>query len=110
MMSKRPMRQCFALTMMVQIMNPAVNSIPYLYVLVHQFQSKLDSAGSALNVPDECRPGGELWLKLINYLNVFDPIQIRYVGSDWRRAVEYVDLITRLMDTVCCTALEIPRN
>lgn len=84
---------------LLEIMNPAVNSIPYLYVLVHQFQSKLDSAGSALNVPDECRPGGELWLKLINYLNVFDPIQIRYVGSDWRRAVEYVDLITRLMDT-----------
>ncbi|OJD37039.1 cop9 subunit 3 [Diplodia corticola] len=84
---------------LLEILDPAVNSIPYLYVLIHQLHSKIESASSALNVPDECRPGGELWLKLINYLNVFDPIQIRYVGADWRRAVEYVDLIARLMDT-----------
>lgn len=77
-----------------------MNTIPYLYVLVHQFQSKVDPASSAPNVPDECRPGGELWLKLINFLNVFDPVQIRYVGSEWRIAVEYVDKIVHLTDTV----------
>lgn len=84
---------------LLEILDPAVNTIPYLYVLVHQFQSKVDPASSAPNVPDECRPGGELWLKLINFLNVFDPVQIRYVGSEWRIAVEYVDKIVHLTDT-----------
>lgn len=88
------------LTQAMQILNPAVNSIPYLYVLTHQLSTKVDAANIALQVPDDCRPSGELWLKLIDFLNVFDPIQMRYVGGDWRMAVEYVDKIVRLMDTV----------
>lgn len=88
------------LTCIPQILNPAVNTIPYLYVLVHQFSVKVDQATIALNVTEECRPTGALWLKLINFLNVFDPIQIRYAGAEWRKAVEYVDKIVRLMDTV----------
>lgn len=84
---------------LLEILNPAVNSIPYLYVLTHQLSTKVDAANIALQVPDDCRPSGELWLKLIDFLNVFDPIQMRYVGGDWRMAVEYVDKIVRLMDT-----------
>lgn len=89
------------LILAIQILDPAVNTIPYLFVLVHQFQTKVESANTAANVPEECRPGGELWLKLINFLSVFDPVQIRYVGIEWRKAVEYVDRVVRLMDTVC---------
>ncbi|KAH7065149.1 hypothetical protein B0J12DRAFT_639256 [Macrophomina phaseolina] len=83
---------------LLEILDPAVNTIPYLFVLVHQFQTKVESANTAANVPEECRPGGELWLKLINFLSVFDPVQIRYVGIEWRKAVEYVDRVVRLMD------------
>lgn len=40
------------------------------------------------NVPDEIKPGNDLWARVAYFLQHFDPIQVRYAGYEWRRLVE----------------------
>ncbi|KAL1866925.1 hypothetical protein Plec18167_008857 [Paecilomyces lecythidis] len=41
-------------------------------------------------IPQDVRPGGTLWLKALQFLEAFDPVQIRYTGHEWRRLLELV--------------------
>ncbi|KAK8178686.1 hypothetical protein BC567DRAFT_263320 [Phyllosticta citribraziliensis] len=79
---------------LLDILDPSVNTIPYLYVLFSQISALVDQRKSG-PVPDNIRPGGELFSKLATFLNTFDPMQIRYVGKTWRKVIEHMDLIVR---------------
>ena len=35
-------------------------------------------------------PGGHLWQKMLVFMERFDPVQVRYLGHDWRRLIETV--------------------
>jgi COP9 signalosome complex subunit 3 len=41
-------------------------------------------------LPKDVQPGGDLWKRAIEFLKVFDPIQVRYAGQEWRRLIELV--------------------
>jgi COP9 signalosome complex subunit 3 len=41
-----------------------------------------------------------LWNKLVQWLETFDPVQMRYAGNEWRKLVDYVEQIARAMDSV----------
>lgn len=41
-------------------------------------------------LPKDVQPGGDLWKRAIEFLRVFNPIQVRYAGQEWRRLVELV--------------------
>lgn len=69
-------------------LDPSLHSIPYLLILHFQVRSSQSRAGDQL--PQSIRPGGQLWPKAALILRNFDPIQVRYVGKEWRELVELV--------------------
>jgi COP9 signalosome complex subunit 3 len=81
----------------LQILNPAVNSIAYAFALRHRISALLEKR----SVPDTLQPGGSLWNQLVLFLETADPIQLRYVGKEWRQLVEYTEQIARACDSVC---------
>ncbi|KAF2495050.1 hypothetical protein BU16DRAFT_378766 [Lophium mytilinum] len=82
----------------LEILNPSVNSIPYAFALFHRTQTH-DWPKGPKSVPDTFRPGGASWGKLVEFLDSFDPVQMRYIGDVWRRLVEYCDRVARVMGT-----------
>lgn len=42
-----------------------------------------------------------MWNKIVHFLEVADPVQLRYVGHEWRHLVDYVEAVARVMGTVC---------
>jgi COP9 signalosome complex subunit 3 len=69
-------------------LDPSLHSIPYLLILHLQVRSSQNKAGNQL--PQNIRPGGQLWPKAACLLRNFDPVQVRYVGHEWRELVELV--------------------
>ncbi|EAA58307.1 hypothetical protein AN5798.2 [Aspergillus nidulans FGSC A4] len=72
----------------LEAISPAVHSLSYLYLLrirIQQLQEK-----TAVGVPNDLQPGGTLWNQTVKFLRSFDPIQIRYVGHEWRELVDSV--------------------
>lgn len=80
-----------------------MNSIPYLYVLSSQIRALLDQPKDA-SLPENIRPGGELFAKLATFLSSFDPMQMRYLGKTWRQVIEQLAHIVRSTGTVCLAA------
>ncbi|KAF2477928.1 uncharacterized protein BDR25DRAFT_275470 [Lindgomyces ingoldianus] len=83
----------------LELLNPEVNSIAYIYALQARILAAGDSPKSPKSIPDHLRPGGVVWNKIAQFLETFDPVQIRYVGSEWRKLLEYVDRVARIMGT-----------
>ncbi|KAF1945779.1 hypothetical protein EJ02DRAFT_473705 [Clathrospora elynae] len=79
------------------ILNPAINTIAYAFALRHRIHALLDKK----HVRDVLQPGGELWNKLVLFLETSDPVQLRYVGKEWRTLVENTEQIAQLCDTPC---------
>ncbi|KAL4889133.1 COP9 signalosome complex subunit 3 [Aspergillus ambiguus] len=73
---------------LLENLDPSVHTISYLLVLHYyiQYQKEADNA----RLWGDFRPGGSLWQKAVQFLNCFDPIQIRYIGREWRLLVELV--------------------
>ncbi|GIJ88422.1 hypothetical protein Asppvi_007346 [Aspergillus pseudoviridinutans] len=65
-------------------LNPSLHSVAYLFV----FHARVKVLGERL--PKDVQPGGHLWKRAIEFLRVFDPIQVRYAGQEWRRLIELV--------------------
>ncbi|KAF2878117.1 hypothetical protein BDV95DRAFT_509836 [Massariosphaeria phaeospora] len=80
----------------LSILNPAVNTIAYAISLRLRISAALDKQKS---IPDQLQPGGALWNRLLQFLETFDPVQVRYVGSDWRRLVDFFEQIARQVGT-----------
>ncbi|KAK7512803.1 hypothetical protein IWZ03DRAFT_384092 [Phyllosticta citriasiana] len=79
---------------LLDILDPSVNTIPYLYVLYSQISALVDQRKDG-PMPDNIKPGGELFSKLATFLDSFDPMQIRYVGKTWRNVIELLNNIAR---------------
>jgi len=77
----------------LQVINPALNTVPYAYILLANY-SALAKGNKSIN-PDE------LWLKMANFLGNFDARQIRYLGVEYTRIVEIVALYARRQRQVC---------
>lgn len=39
---------------------------------------------------EDSRPGKQLWLRAISFLNAFDPSQVRYAANEWHDLLEFV--------------------
>lgn len=79
----------------IQILNPSVNTLPYLYVLlahVHGSSSGKVALGSANKA---LLPGGRLWEPILTFLDNFDPIQIRYCGQELRNLLGAIEKAAR---------------
>lgn len=46
------------------------------------------------------KPGGTLWNSLVLFLETADPVQLRYVGNEWRALVEYTEQIASAFGSV----------
>ncbi|KAJ5696361.1 hypothetical protein N7536_006773 [Penicillium majusculum] len=68
--------------------NPAIDSIPYLFVLRVQIQKAQELNADSL--PADLRPSGRLWTCAAHFLASFDGVQVRYAGREWRLLVELV--------------------
>ncbi|KAL8966631.1 MAG: hypothetical protein Q9183_003282 [Haloplaca sp. 2 TL-2023] len=66
---------------LLDILNPAINTLPYLYTLLaHILKGK----------PNHMPIGDQLWMKALVFLDSFDPVQIRYVGFDFRKLLTLI--------------------
>ncbi|CAG8889489.1 unnamed protein product [Penicillium egyptiacum] len=68
--------------------DPAIDSIPYLFVLRVQIQKEQEL--NADSFPAGIRPSGKLWTCAALFLASFDGVQVRYAGREWRLLVELV--------------------
>ncbi|KAF2106306.1 hypothetical protein BDV96DRAFT_336645 [Lophiotrema nucula] len=80
----------------LEILHPESNSIAYIFAL-HARISALSDAKFQKGIPDQLRPGGYIWNKVENFMQNFDPVQVRYVGQEWRRLMDYLERVARLM-------------
>ncbi|KAH0565889.1 hypothetical protein GP486_000719 [Trichoglossum hirsutum] len=78
------------------ILDPSINSLPYLFTLLAHIQASQDRrSGLSGREPPPYHPRGPLWSKTVEFLTKFDPRQVRYAGAEWRRLVELVEEIAR---------------
>ncbi|KAF9694984.1 hypothetical protein EKO04_006739 [Ascochyta lentis] len=75
----------------LEVLNPAVNSIAYAFALRHRIAAAVDKKPP----PDSVQPGGALWNKTVLFLETFDAVQIRYAGQEWKKVVDYVEPLAR---------------
>lgn len=68
----------------------------YAYVLRHRIASLLEKR----SVPESLKPGGALWGSLVLFFETADAVQLRYVGAEWRRLVEFTEQIARAAGSV----------
>ncbi|GKZ39127.1 hypothetical protein AbraIFM66950_011912 [Aspergillus brasiliensis] len=67
-------------------LHPAQHTLPYLLILdlhIDHLQRRTKEG-----LPDEIKPGNDLWVKVAYFLKHFDPIQVRYAGHEWRHLIE----------------------
>lgn len=73
----------------LQVLDPSVNTLPYLYTLLAQIQN-----ATAKRTPTAksgaFSPGSPLWAKMVFFVERFDEVQIRYGGSEFRRLLEII--------------------
>lgn len=89
-----------------QLLDPSVNSLSYLHVLLAQIQAQTEKPRSFRSGPTISRSGSSLWKRTVRLLEKFDPIQIRYAGAEWRKLLEYTGRVARLMDQVSSPIME----
>jgi COP9 signalosome complex subunit 3 len=68
-----------------QIINPSLNSIPYIFVLLANINALQKKPGNSLSVE-------ALWERMAVFVHSFDPRQIRYLGF------ELGEIITALIE------------
>ncbi|KAF2853966.1 hypothetical protein T440DRAFT_295268 [Plenodomus tracheiphilus IPT5] len=73
------------------VLNPSVNTIAYAFALRHRISSLIDKR----TVSDTLKPEGSLWSSLVLFFETADPVQLRYVGQEWKRLVDFTEQIAR---------------
>ncbi|KAL8798856.1 MAG: hypothetical protein Q9182_006334 [Xanthomendoza sp. 2 TL-2023] len=66
---------------LLDILDPSINTLPFLYVLLAHL-----NAGKQ----KQTTIGSPLWLKALEFLNRFDSVQVRYVGTEFRRITTFI--------------------
>ncbi|MCJ1225691.1 hypothetical protein MMC12_002340 [Toensbergia leucococca] len=80
---------------LLDILNPSINTLPYLHTILAHIRGK---ERGVLAYPALCKafpPSGSLWAKMLEFMEHFDPIQIRYAGPELRCLIEYVAIVAR---------------
>ncbi|KAI4135382.1 MAG: hypothetical protein LQ347_000712 [Umbilicaria vellea] len=72
-----------------------INTLPYLYTLLAHIGGPQGGKQGSPATSKLFAPGGALWLKMVEFMDDFDPIQVRYAGQPWRRLVETVAKVAR---------------
>ncbi|MCJ1397889.1 hypothetical protein MMC11_001085 [Xylographa trunciseda] len=75
---------------LLDILDPAINTLPYLHTLLAHIGGTQDEQQSGNALLKIFPPGGHLWQKMLDFVERFDPIQVRYVGHEWRRLLEKI--------------------
>ena len=82
------------LNIFVQVLDPSVNSLPYLYGLLAHANTVPSRIGKEFGLSGIKYPnlelGGPLWQRVVTFLECFDAGQMRCVGHEWRKLVELV--------------------
>jgi COP9 signalosome complex subunit 3 len=78
------------------VLNPSLNTVPYLFALIANISAFQNRVTAALD-------GDALWQKIIFFLEQFDPIQIRYVGHEFRQTIARTVNLARHAQQVCLT-------
>ncbi|KAJ5621185.1 hypothetical protein N7528_005968 [Penicillium herquei] len=68
--------------------DPSKDSITYLFLL--QLQIHILRETTSETFPADLLPLGKLWSRSTHYLEVFNPVQVRYAGHEWRQLIELV--------------------
>ncbi|KAI9696135.1 MAG: hypothetical protein M1820_008276 [Bogoriella megaspora] len=76
----------------IELLNPAVNSAAYLYFL-RALLPRAFTTSKTKQLPDD------LWNKVVSFCSAFDPVQIRYLGHDWRKLIEELEQVARYAST-----------
>jgi COP9 signalosome complex subunit 3 len=85
---------------LLDVLNPTVNTISYIFALRHRVSALAENPKSQKSIPEQLRPGGALWNKIVLFFENADPVQLRYVGAEWKKLVEYVEMLARVIGTV----------
>ena len=83
------------LTSPSQILDPSINSLPYLYVLMAHINSVSSGKLPFGSKSSALLPGGRLWGPMIRFMEHFDPIQVRYGGAEFKRLVLAIETAAR---------------
>jgi COP9 signalosome complex subunit 3 len=84
-----------------QLLDPSVNTIAYIFALQARIALSGDSPLSPRHIPEPHKPGGAIWNKMTRFLETADSVQLRYVGAEWRRLVDYMQTVARVVGAVC---------
>ena len=84
-----------------QIVDPSINTITYLYVLLAEINTP-GGKQKVGNTSDGFKPGAKLWQRMLDFMERFDPVQIRYAGNELRRLMDITALKARIIH-VCIT-------
>lgn len=77
------------------MINPALNSVPYLLILRAHIAGATRAKGEKLDLD-------RLWLHMVTFLQSFDPRQIRYAGAEFTSILESAAQIARQTMQVSC--------
>ncbi|KAJ5888824.1 hypothetical protein N7495_008865 [Penicillium taxi] len=64
--------------------DPSTDSAIYLIILYLKIET---ISKSTRQLPVDLAPSGELWLRASHFFATFDPIQVRYLGNEWRQLI-----------------------
>lgn len=85
----------------LQILDPSINTLPYLYVLLAHISSTQGGKQAAGSQDSALLPGGRLWGPMVHFMEHFDPIQIRYAGNEFSRLINLVEAAANKASLVC---------
>ncbi|KAL8795031.1 MAG: hypothetical protein Q9195_002479 [Heterodermia aff. obscurata] len=80
---------------LLDILDPSINSLPYLYVLVAHINSVSSGKQPSGSKNTALLPGGRLWDPMLRFMEHFEPIQIRYGGAEFKRLVVAIEVAAR---------------
>ena len=84
--------------MLAKILDPSINTIPYLYALLANFNSLNGKPKSTFQSKDFVN--GPVWAKTLDFMERFDTAQIRYGGAEFRNLIEKLAEMAKASSTV----------
>lgn len=81
-------QRCLLTRLRMQILDPAKQSLSYLFVLSAHYHGCQTSTNQYF--PGPTQPGGAIWCKSVMFLQVFDHVQVRYAGHEFNKLTDFV--------------------
>ncbi|RDW91346.1 hypothetical protein BP5796_02511 [Coleophoma crateriformis] len=77
----------------LNVINPALNTVPYIFTLTAQLSEALTS--------NSTKDTEWLWAKICNFMSSFDPRQIRYLGIQLEKLLHDGKTFARRLGQAC---------